>query len=37
METDRPDLWPEDVPMWLQPKPAQPAQPAPSDDKEPVK
>ena len=30
METDRPDLWPEDVPMWLQPKPAQPA---PSDDK----
>ncbi len=34
METDRPDLWPEDVPMWLQPKPAQPA---PSDDKEPAK
>lgn len=32
MENDRPDLWPEAVPMWL--KTPAPATPPPADDDE---
>ena len=40
MDNDRPDLWPEAVPMWLkkpEPPPAMPpAPPADDDDREPA-
>lgn len=36
METDRPDLWPEAVPMWLKKPEPPPAPPADDDDREPA-
>ena len=36
METDRPALWPEAVPMWLKKPEPPPAPPADDDDREPA-